>query len=79
MKIAAQMTVPQRKFLGFCEDVESFARGCDEGNEVVGFTSGQFSIIDVISSVLSRLGGGSLVLSTSSVPSGGVIPDGSAG
>lgn len=64
MKIAAQMTVPQRKFLGFCEDVESFARGCDEGHEVVGFTSGQFSIIDVISSVLSRLGGGSLVLST---------------
>jgi hypothetical protein len=64
MRIAAEMTVPPRRFLGFCERVEDYAKGCEPGVEVVGFTSGEFSIIDVISAVVRRRPGARLVLST---------------
>lgn len=64
MKLAAAMTVPPREFLGFCERVDDYARGCEPGVEVVGFTSGDFSIIDVIAACVRKLPGAGLVIST---------------
>lgn len=64
MKIAAKMTVPERKFLGFCERAEDYADGVEIGVEVFGFTSGEFSLIDVLSAVLRRKPGAGLVVST---------------
>lgn len=64
MKIAVEMTIPQREFIGWCDNVEGYARGCEPGVEVIGFTTGKFSLIDVIRCVVGRIGGGGIVIST---------------
>lgn len=64
MKIGAEMTLPRREFLGFCESVEDYARGAEPGREVIGFTSGEFSIVDVILAVVARMDRPRLVIST---------------
>jgi hypothetical protein len=64
MKTAIKMSVPERKFLGFCERLTDYASAVDDGIEVIGFTSGTFSLIDVIDVVARRLNRPSVVLST---------------
>jgi hypothetical protein len=61
---AIKLTVPERKFLGFCERVEDYAQGIDSGTEVFGFTSGEFSLIDVINAVVKRMDNPRMILST---------------
>lgn len=64
MKIAAELSIPPRQFLGFCEEPEDYARAVDSGTEVLGFTSGQFSIVEVLDAIVSRMDAPRLVLST---------------
>ena len=64
MKIAAKMTLPAREFLGFCENVKDYAAAVDGDTEVVGFTSGEFSIIDVVMAIVARMDAPRLVFST---------------
>lgn len=64
MKIAAKMTIPARVFLGFCESVDDYAAAVDGQTEVIGFTSGEFSIIDVVKAIVGRMDSPRLVLST---------------
>lgn len=64
MEYAAKVTVGERRFLGFCESVDDYASAVDGGVEVFGFTSGDFSIIDVVRAVVRRMSSPRLVLST---------------
>lgn len=64
MKLGVEMSIPPREFLGFCEDVQGYARAVDTGAEVIGFTSGEFSIVEVIDAVVERMDAPRLVLST---------------
>lgn len=64
MKIAAAMTVPPREFLGFCERVEDYARAVDGSTEIIGFTSGEFSLIDIVEAVARKMSGPAVVLAT---------------
>ena len=64
MNIAARFSVPPRKFLGFCERVADYASPVDDGGEVFGFTSGDFSLIDVISALVAKMDSPALVVST---------------
>lgn len=64
MRIAAEMTRPARTFLGFCETVQDYARAVDGDTEVIGFTSGDFSIVEVIDACVERMDAPRLVLST---------------
>jgi hypothetical protein len=64
MKTAIKISVPLRKFLGFCERVDDYAAALDDGIEVIGFTSGSFSLIDIIDVLARRLNRPSVVLST---------------
>ena len=64
MRIAAKVTVPAREFLGFCENVADYADAVDGKTEVVGFTSGEFSIIDVVKAIVARMDAPRLVFST---------------
>jgi len=64
MKTAIKISVPPRKFLGFCERVDDYAVALDDGVEVIGFTSGSFSLIDIIDVLARRLNRPSVVLST---------------
>jgi len=64
MRIAAKLTVPERRFLGFCERVEEYADAVDSGIEVIGFTSGDFSLIDVIDAVVKRIDRARMVVAT---------------
>ena len=61
---AIKMTVPNRQFLGFCECVDDYATGIESGIEVFGFTSGEFSLIDVIKAVVRKMDSPKMVLST---------------
>jgi hypothetical protein len=64
MNIAAKLTVPPRRFLGFCERVEDYAAAVTEDCEVFGFTSGEFSLIDAIAAIARAMNRPSIVLST---------------
>ena len=64
MAYAVKLSPGRREFLGFCEHVEDYAAAVDGETEVFGFTSGDFSIIDVVRAVVKRMSGPSLVLST---------------
>ena len=64
MKLAAALTTPPRVFLGFCEDVQDYARALETGVEVIGFTSGDFSIVEVVDALVARMDRPRLVLST---------------
>jgi hypothetical protein len=64
MNIAAKLTVPPRRFLGFCERVEDYAAAVTEDCEVFGFTSGEFSLIDATSAIARAMNRPSIVLST---------------
>ena len=64
MNISAKLTVPPRRFLGFCERVEDYAAAVTEDCEVFGFTSGEFSLIDAISAIVRAMNSPSIVLST---------------
>lgn len=64
MKLAVKMTIPERRFLGFCEKVEDYAAAATEDCEVFGFTSGQFSLIDALSAIARQMRSPRVVLST---------------
>jgi hypothetical protein len=64
VKIAAKLSIPPRRFLGFCERVEDYAAAVTDECEVFGFTSGEFSLIDAISAIVRAMDSPSIVLST---------------
>lgn len=64
MKLAATLSVPPRRFLGFCEQVDDYLTGLDDGVEVFGFTSGDFSLIDILARLIRRMQSPAVVLST---------------
>jgi hypothetical protein len=64
MKLAAHFSVPDRQFLGFCERVDDYAAAVDTGGETFGFTSGDFSLIDVIRAIVRKMQSPAIVLST---------------
>lgn len=64
MAYAAKVTVAPRVFLGFCENVDDYAAAADGETEIFGFTSGDFSIIDVVRAVVRRMDRPRLVIST---------------
>lgn len=64
MAYAVKLSPGRREFLGFCERVEDYAVAVDGETEVFGFTSGDFSIIDVVRAVVQRMSAPRLVLST---------------
>lgn len=61
---SAKLSIAERTFLGFCDDVEGFAAAVDGSCEVFGFTSGTFSIIDVLAALVRRMDLPRLVVST---------------
>lgn len=64
MITAVKLNVPPRKFLGFCERVSDYAAAIDGETEVIGFTSGEFSLIDIIDALARRMNRPAVVLST---------------
>ena len=56
--------MPQRRFLGFCEHVPDYLAALEAGIEVFGFTSGDFSLIDVLSALARGMNRPSMVVST---------------
>ena len=62
--IAAKTTLPARRFLGFCENVNDYADAVNGDCEVFGFSTGQFSLVDVLAAVVHRIGPSALTIST---------------
>lgn len=60
----AVMTVPERHFLGFRESVDAWAPALSDGVEVFGFTSGGFSLIDILAALIRHMNGPRMVVST---------------
>lgn len=64
MRLAAKVSRGERKFLGFCERIDEYAQAIDDDAEVFGFTSGEFSLIDVIDAAVRRVSGARMVVAT---------------
>ena len=59
-----KMNVPQRKFLGMCNNISDYADAAAGGDEVFGFIGGQFSLIDALSACVKIVDKPLLTLST---------------